>query len=122
MTPDDTTRDVIERFNAALNAHDTDAVMGLMTHDCVFENTFPAPDGERFAGHDAVRGFWQRLLAGSPQARFTTEELFTAGDRAVARWRYDWVSAEGIPGHVRGVDLFRVRDGRVAEKLSYVKG
>jgi hypothetical protein len=26
------------------------------------------------------------------------------------------------PGSVRGVDVFRVRDGKVAEKLSYVKG
>jgi hypothetical protein len=25
-------------------------------------------------------------------------------------------------GHVRGVDVLRVRDGRVAEKLAYVKG
>ena len=33
------------------------------------------------------------------------------------RWRYEW---DG--GHVRGVDVFRVRDGKVAEKLSYVKG
>jgi ketosteroid isomerase-like protein len=29
---------------------------------------------------------------------------------------------EGKPGRVRGIDLFRVREGRVAEKLSYVKG
>jgi hypothetical protein len=28
----------------------------------------------------------------------------------------------GVAGHVRGVDLFRMRDGKVAEKLSYVKG
>jgi len=35
----------------------------------------------------------------------------------VQRWRYDW---DG--GHVRGVDLFMVRDGRIAEKRSYVKG
>jgi hypothetical protein len=35
----------------------------------------------------------------------------------VQRWRYTW---EG--GHVRGVDLFSVRDGRIAEKRSYVKG
>jgi hypothetical protein len=25
-------------------------------------------------------------------------------------------------GHVRGVDVMQLRDGRVAEKLSYVKG
>jgi len=32
------------------------------------------------------------------------------------------VEKEGKRGHVRGADIFRVRDGRVAEKLSYVKG
>jgi hypothetical protein len=39
------------------------------------------------------------------------------GDRAVFRWHYSWGN-----GHVRGVDIFRVEDGKVAEKLSYVKG
>ena len=55
-------------------------------------------------------------------ARFTTEDEFAAGDRAVVLWRYDWVSDDGSPGHVRGVDVFRVRDGKIAEKRSYVKG
>jgi len=32
------------------------------------------------------------------------------------------VDADGKPGHVRGVDVFRVREGKVAEKLAYVKG
>jgi ketosteroid isomerase-like protein len=122
MTVDDTTRDVIERFNDALNRHDIDGVMALMTPDCLFENTFPSPDGELFQGQQAVRGFWERLLDGAPQAHFTAEELFTAGDRGVVRWRYQWADGAGEPGHVRGVDLFRVRDGKVAEKLSYVKG
>ena len=49
------------------------------------------------------------------------EEVFATGDRCVVRWVYRWVR-EGKPGHVRGVDLFRIADGRVAEKLSYVKG
>jgi len=34
---------------------------------------------------------------------------------------YSWVK-DGTRGHVRGVDVFRVRAGLVAEKLSYVKG
>ncbi len=54
-------------------------------------------------------------------ARFDTEDVFAAADRCVVQWVYHWVR-DGKPGHVRGVDLFRVRDGRVAEKLSYVKG
>ena len=113
---------VVERFNDALNAHDVDAVMALMTDDCAFENTYPPPDGERHEGQAAVRAFWEGLLRASPGARFTTEELFAAGDRCAARWRYDYTGADGRAGHIRGADVFRVRDGKVAEKLSYVKG
>ena len=111
----------IHRFNEAFNRHDADAVMALMTEDCVFDNTRPPPDGERMVGQAAVRAFWVELFRRSPQARFETEEIFAAGDRCVVRWTYHWVK-EGKPGHVRGVDIFRVQDGKVAEKLSYVKG
>ena len=112
---------VVDRFNDAFNRHDVDAIMGYMTPDCVFENTRPAPDGTRLEGQDAVRRYWEEFFARSPHARFDTEDVFAAGDRCVVRWVYHWVR-DGKPGHVRGVDLFRLRDGRVAEKLSYVKG
>ena len=113
---------VIERFNDVFNKHDADGIMAVMTDDCVFENTFPSPDGERYVGQAAVRGFWKRLFESSPKAHFDTEELFACGDRGVVRWRYTWADEAGNVGHVRGVDIFRVRDGKVAEKLSYVKG
>jgi ketosteroid isomerase-like protein len=112
---------VVEHFNEAFNRHDVDAIMRSMTSDCVFENTRPAPDGTRVVGQAAVRQVWEELFARSPSARFETEEIFEAGDRCVVRWTYHWVR-DGRPGHVRGVDVFRVRDGLVAEKLSYVKG
>lgn len=111
----------VKQFNEAFNRHDVSALMMLMTTDCVFENTRPAPDGERLTGEAQVRAFWEATFRRSPQARFETEELFAAGDRCVVRWVYHWVR-EGTAGHVRGVDLFRVADGRVAEKLAYVKG
>jgi ketosteroid isomerase-like protein len=89
----------------------------------VFENTFPPPDGERREGQAAVRAVWEELFRSSPSAVFETEEIFAAGDRCLVRWLYRWAPDEdGKPGHVRGVDIFRVRDGKVAEKLSYVKG
>ena len=112
----------VERFNDALNRHDVDAVMALMTDDCIFENTYPPPDGERFTGQAAVRAFWEGMLRASPSARFATEELFAHGDRCTTRWRYEYTNADGSSGHIRGADVFRVRDGKVAEKLSYVKG
>jgi uncharacterized protein (TIGR02246 family) len=122
VTTSEITLETISRFNAAFNRHDVDAVMALMTEDCVFENTMPPPDGERLVGQTAVRAFWERFFRESPRARFETEDVFAAGDRCAVRWVYHWVDSAGGPGHVRGVDVFRVRDGRVAEKLSYVKG
>ena len=113
---------VIERFNDAFNRHDVDAVMAAMTEDCVFENTSPAPDGERHVGQAAVRAFWERFFGSSPGAAFETEELFAAGDRGVVRWLYRWGGTNEPIGCVRGVDVFRVRDGKVSEKLAYVKG
>jgi ketosteroid isomerase-like protein len=113
------TLDTVNRFNEAFNRHDVAAVMALMTGDVVFENTYPAPDGERFVGAAAVRAFWEHFFASTPQARFTAEEVFASGGRAVVRWRFDW-DTQG--GHIRGVDVLTVRDGRVSEKLSYVKG
>jgi ketosteroid isomerase-like protein len=109
--------DVIARFNAAFDARDVDAVMALMTDDCAFETTAPGPDGVRHEGAQAVRAAWELFFASTPTTTFTVEDAFGAGDRAVQRCWFDWGT-----GHVRGVDVFRVRDGRVAEKLSYVKG
>ena len=106
----------IEKFTAAFDAKDVDAIMAAMTPDCVFEDTAP-PDGTRHVGTEAVRAAWKNLFTTSPDGVFTTEEVIDAGERVVTRWRYDF---DG--GHVRGVDVFRVRDGLVAEKFSYVKG
>jgi len=111
------TEATINAFNEAFGRHDVDAVMALMTDDCIFENTLPPPDGERHVGQAAVRKFWWEFFTGTPQAKFEAEEMVVAGDRATVLWRFDWGD-----GHVRGIDLFKVRDGKVAEKLSYVKG
>lgn len=111
----------VERFNAAFNRHDVDAVMAAMTDDCVFESTAP-PFGERYVGAVEVRGAWEAFFAASPTARFDAEETIVAGDRCVVRWRYSWTGDDGEPRAVRGVDVITVRDGRVAEKLAYVKG
>lgn len=113
---------VVHQFNAAFNRQDVDAIMALMTVDCVFENTFPPPDGERYTGAVEVRGFWEALFGSTEASHFEWEEVFACGERAVVRWTYHWAGAGEQAGHVRGVDILRVREGKVAEKLSYVKG
>ena len=122
LMSDESAHTIIQHFHDAFNRHDVDAIMALMTEDCIFENTYPPPDGQRYEGQAAVRTFWEKLFADSPQAHFEVEDIFTTDDRGVIRWRYRWISADGSTGHIRGVDIFRVREGKVAEKLSYVKG
>lgn len=112
----------LSRFSAAFGSGDVDTIMSLMTDDCVFEATGPAPDGVRHEGAAAVRAVWEELFGSTPGAAFTEEDSFVCGDRGVLRWRFDWANEDGSPGHVRGADVLRFRDGMVCEKLSYVKG
>jgi uncharacterized protein (TIGR02246 family) len=111
-----TALDVVEAFGAAWTAHDLDGVLSMLTDDCVFDATGPAPDGMRHVGREAIRDAWQAIFEDTAST-FDAEETFAADDRVVQRWRYSWAG-----GHVRGVDVFRVREGKVAEKFSYVKG
>jgi ketosteroid isomerase-like protein len=113
---------LLTEFNAATNRHDVDAIMAMMTDDCVFENTFPPPDGTRYAGQPAVRAFWKEFFRSSPFAHFDSEGGFVTQNQAAQRWVYSWRDEHDSVGHIRGVDVFRFRDGKIAEKLSYVKG
>jgi hypothetical protein len=72
-------------------------------------------------GQDAVRAAWTSFFASSPSAHFDAEEIVGAGEHAVVCWRYSWRD-DSDEQHVRGIDLVRVHDSKVAEKRSYVKG
>jgi ketosteroid isomerase-like protein len=120
-SPDDSTRIAIDRFNEAFNRHNADALAPLLTDDTIFENTSPAPDGQRIVGKSAVVEFWRGWFARNSDAVFEAEDLIVCGDRAVVLWTYRKPRA-GQPWHLRGVDVFTVRDGKVAAKLAYVKG
>lgn len=113
---------VVLEFHQAFNRHDVAGMMQLMSADCRFENTTPAPDGMVYVGKTAVTQFWQEFFRQSPQAHIEVEDIFGLGLRCVTRWRYDWVDASGQKGHVRGVDIFQLKNGLICEKLSYVKG
>jgi ketosteroid isomerase-like protein len=112
---------VIERFNEAFNRHDADLLASLLTDDTVFEDTSPAPDGKRVEGKTDVAAYWRGWFARNLDAQFTTEEMIVTGDRAIVRFVYHKMR-HGQLWHLRGVDVFTVRDGKVAAKLAYVKG
>lgn len=110
------TTELISAFSSAMNDRDLDAAISFMTNDCIFEDTEPAPDGTRYVGRDAIRQAWVPMFA-NEATRFESEEIIEMGDRVVQLSRYSWGD-----GHVRGVNVMRIRDGKIAELLCYVKG
>lgn len=116
----DLARDVlatVARFNDVFNQKDVEAVMEMMTLDVVFENT----SGGRFEGKEAVRTVLDRAFQLMSAGWFETEEILAFGDRAVVLWMYVFDKEHPEGGHIRGVDVFRVRGDHVGEKFSYVK-
>ena len=61
------------------------------------------------------------LVRRNSDARFEAEEVIISGNRAVVPWLYHKMR-NNQPWHLRGVDIFTVRDGKIAAKLAYVKG
>jgi ketosteroid isomerase-like protein len=106
---------VVSRFNTAWAAHDLAGALALISEDCVFESTAP-PDGDGSTGPAAIAVAWQPIFDDAA-SQFTVEQTIEAGSHVVQLWRYDW---DG--GHIRGVDVFAVADGKITEKLAYVKG
>lgn len=118
-TESETTREIIERFHRAFETHRPEDLDGLIGEGCVLENTAPAPDGARYEGREACLEFW-RGVASSMNLVFEAEEISAMGDRGIIRWQLRW--GEGEAERVRGVNIMRVRQGRIVEGLGYVKG
>jgi len=113
------TEEILKRFDQVFLRHDPADLQELVADDCVLENTQPAPDGSRHEGKQACVALWTKI-ATTPDIRFETERIIARGDRGMIQWRLVWG-----PDHassVRGVNLMRVRDGRIVEAQGYMKG
>ena len=113
------TAEILTRFDQVFLSHDPTALQELVAEDCVIENTQPAPDGSRHEGKEACIALWTKI-ATTHDIHFETERIMARGDRGFIQWRLVWG-----PDHsssVRGVNLMRVRAGRIVEAQGYVKG
>ncbi|UWU18285.1 nuclear transport factor 2 family protein (plasmid) [Rhizobium sullae] len=107
-------REIVERFHNAFEKHRHEDVDDPISEGCVLENTAPAPDGARYAGREACLAFWKGV-ASSANLIFKAEEISGMGDRGIIRWQPRRSEREG--DWVRGVNIMRVRDGKVVEGL-----
>ncbi|MBE2317503.1 nuclear transport factor 2 family protein [Solirubrobacter sp. CPCC 204708] len=113
--------ELLARFSAAWLAKDVDALMALVTDDCVYAASVGPEPGTTFRGRAAVRAGFEQLLAYDAEAENRAGESFVVGDRGFAAWEYVYTDATGATQTVRGCDRFVFRDGRVAVKDAFRK-
>jgi steroid delta-isomerase-like uncharacterized protein len=114
--------DLLDRFADAWNRHDLDALMAMMTDDCVFDaSAGPHVEGERAEGAQAVRAAFAAVFDAFPDAHWANARHFVAGSRGVSEWTFNGTRRDGTRVEVNGCDVFTFRDGKIAVKNSYRK-
>ena len=113
---------LLERFAEAWNRHDLDALMSMMTDDCVFEaSAGPEVAGQHSEGKQAVRAAYAAVFEAYPDAHWANARHVIAGGRAVSEWTFTGTHTDGRRVEVNGCDLFTIREGKVAIKNSFRK-
>lgn len=114
---------LLQAFGDAWNAHDLDGLLALCTDDCIFETAAgPLACGARHEGKEALSAAFPAAWRTWPNARWEeATHVVAGGDRAFSEWTFRGTDPKGGTIEVRGVDLFEIRDGRIARKDTYRK-
>jgi len=110
------TAETLRRFDQAFIERNPALLEDVIAPDCIMESMQPAPNGTRYEGYEANLKFWGEMAL-HPVGHFETEDRVIMGDRATIRWRFHFGDGRSI----RGVNLIRVQDGKIAEALAYSK-
>ena len=116
------TRALLDSLFAAFNRHDADGVVACMTDDVVFDAAVGAEvHGTRFTGRAAVRAAFAKTFADLPDVRWDDVRHVCGPELTVTTWTMRASRPDGARLEVEGVDLFTLRDGRVALKRAFRK-
>jgi steroid delta-isomerase-like uncharacterized protein len=113
------TREVVERYLTALNAHDPDAVAACVAEDFVNEHTSTMGHSRR--GRAEYRRALDDFLADFGNLQYEIEQVLVDGAAAAVRYRMSFAlrSAAGRAVTVRGVFVFEVGDGLITHRVDY---
>jgi steroid delta-isomerase-like uncharacterized protein len=108
---------LLDRYVAAVNAHDTGSFPQLFTESYI-QHSGRSPSGL----HAQIESF-QRILKSMPDLQLRVEDRIIAGDKVVARNTYSATHTETIRGipptgktfTFRTIDIWRIENGKFAE-------
>jgi steroid delta-isomerase-like uncharacterized protein len=121
-------QDLIDRYNAAWNAHDVEAIVSMHTEDSVFENHVT---GDVNVGREEIGRAIDGIFAVFPDLAFETRRAYIHEDLVVQEWTARGthegpmtrsgieVQPTGRKVEYKGMDVIPIRDGLVARKDVY---
>ena len=116
-----TEKDLSDLFDA-FNRHDIDGVMKYFADDCVFyavggDECF----GTTIQGSDAIATAFSGVWGGMKDAKWAHDNHFISGDNAVSEWTFTGTMEDGKRVDARGVDIFKIKDGKIVSKNAFRK-
>jgi ketosteroid isomerase-like protein len=120
---DDDVMALLRQFGKVFNRGDIEGILACVTDD--FEWRLAegpdAPDGKVVRGKEAVRAALEERDRAIAEMRFSETAVTIAGDTVFGTFRAVGKTRDGRNIDRRGVDIYRIRDGRIALKDSYWK-
>ena len=107
---------IVQRFAAAFNGADVDALLACFTDTATYRDGFFGPH----AGRAALRAMFERMFREGRDYRWTMERVVEDGRTAAAEWTFGYVVTEAIPRsagrRVRftGMSIFELQGDRIA--------
>jgi steroid delta-isomerase-like uncharacterized protein len=121
-------QEFIDRYNAAWNGHDVEAIVSMHTEDSVFENHVT---GDVNVGRDEIGRAITGIFSVFPDLAFETRRAYIRDDLVVQEWTASGthqgtmtrsgidVAPTGRRVEYKGMDVIPIRDGLVARKDVY---
>lgn len=117
--------DLFRRFGRAFNKADVEEIAACVTDDFEWRlnagAAAGAPGGRVLRGKDDLRAHFADKSRAHREARFSEARIHRAGTALFGTFRVTGIDAKGQPFDRYGIDLYELRDGKIALKDSYLK-
>ena len=119
--PDSNVVAVVRRFDEAWQRGDVDALMMLVSDDCVYDASVGDGPGMTFVGRTEVRRGFLEMLAYDESDNLPGQLVMVDQSRALVLWAVRHATADGGQVVIRGCDVFEVQDGLIRRKDAFRK-
>ncbi len=117
---------VVRQVLALIGERNLDEAFELYALDYMYHG----PGGQELRGRDGIRGLWEIWLVGFPDLHTTVEDMVSAGDKVVLRWRIEGthtgefmgVAPSNVEITIGITEIFRVANGQLVEAWDQYDG